>query len=51
MGKTLKVAGDNNGVAIEDNSLLYLILGIFGFGIVGYCLMQNDINKLADIEG
>ena len=26
MGKTLKAAGDKNGVAIEDNSILYLIL-------------------------
>lgn len=51
MGKTLKVAGDNNGVAIDDNSVLYLILGLFGLGIVNYCIMQNDLNKLADIEG
>ena len=51
MGKTLKVAGDNNGVAIDDNSVLYLILGLFGLGIVNYCIMQNDLNKMADIEG
>ena len=51
MGKTLKVAGDNNGVAVDDNSVLYLILGLFGLGIVNYCIMQNDLNKMADIEG
>lgn len=50
MGKTLKAAGDKNGVAIEDNSVLYLILGIFGLGIVGYCLMQSDLNKMADVQ-
>ena len=25
--------------------ILYLILGIFGLGIVSYCLMQDTINK------
>ena len=50
MGKALKVAGDNAGVQIEDNSTLYLILGLFGLGIVNYCLMQNDLNKIADIK-
>ena len=50
MGKTLKVAGDNNGVAVEDNSVLYLILGLFGLGIVCYCIMQSDLNKMADVQ-
>ena len=25
--------------------ILYLILGLFGFGIINYCLMQDTINK------
>lgn len=50
MGKTLKAAGDKNGVAIDDNSVLYLILGLFGFGIICYCLMQSDLNKMADVQ-
>ncbi len=29
-----------------DNSTLYLILSIFGLGIVSICLLQSDINKL-----
>ncbi len=49
MGKTLQTAGEANGVAISDNSVLYLILGIFGLGIVNYCIMQSDLNKLADM--
>lgn len=36
------------GIPHDDNSILYLILGIFGLGIVDYCLMQNDLNKLAE---
>lgn len=36
-----------------DNSILYLILGLLGLGIIGVCMLQNDLNKLAPpaIEG
>ena len=47
MGKTLYTAGQKNGVDIADNSVLYLVLGLFGLGIVNYCIMQSDLNKLA----
>lgn len=36
------------GIQHSDNSILYLILGLFGLGIVDYCLMQSDLNKIAD---
>ena len=32
----------------SDNSIIYLILGIFGLAIIDYALFQNDLNKLAD---
>ena len=35
------------GIPHSDNSILYLILGLVGLGIVNYCMMQNDLNKLA----
>ncbi len=36
------------GVGPAGNSnILYLILSIFGFGIVNYCLIQDTINKNA----
>ena len=35
------------GIAHSDNSILYLILGLVGLGIVNYCMMQNDLNGLA----
>lgn len=35
------------GVPHSDNSVLYLILGLVGLGIVGFCMLQNDLNKLA----
>lgn len=36
------------GIAHTDNSILYLVLGLFGLGIVDYCLMQSELNKLVD---
>ena len=47
MGKYMVKSGENYNVKIEDNSILYLILTIFGFGIVAYCLVQNDLNTIA----
>lgn len=36
------------GIAHEDRSIIYLILGLLGLSIVNYCLMQNDLNGLAN---
>ena len=35
------------GIVHSDNSVLYLILGLVGLGIVSACMLQNDLNKLA----
>ena len=35
------------GIAHSDNSVTYLVLGIFGLGIIGICMLQNDLNKIA----
>ena len=37
------------GVAHEDRSILYLVLGFIGLGIVDYILLQSDLNKVADV--
>ena len=47
IGKRMYEAGKEHGIAISDNSVLYLILDLFGLGIVNYCLIQNDLNKFA----
>ena len=44
----MKTAGDNSGVQIEDRSVIYLILAIFELSIVNYCLIQNDLNMIAN---
>lgn len=38
------------GIEHKDNSVLYLILGLVGLGIVDYCMMQNDLNKIATVK-
>ncbi len=35
------------GIPHSDNSILYLILGLVGLGIVNFCMMQNELNKIA----
>lgn len=35
------------GIAHQDNSIIYLILGLVGLPIVSLCMLQNDLNKIA----
>lgn len=46
MGKSITKAGELRNTQINDNSVLYIVLQIIGLGIVNYCLIQNDLNKL-----
>lgn len=48
MGKKLAEIGRLNNTAQSDNSVLYLILGVFGLGIINYALIQNELNKYAN---
>lgn len=48
MGKKMYEAGKIRGKDISDNSVLYLVLSLFGLAIVNYCLIQNDLNKFAE---
>ncbi len=50
MGKTLAKAKSNVGLSADDNSVLYLILQLFGLSIIGYALMQNDLNEITRKE-
>ena len=47
MGKKLYQAGQMYGKDIADNSIIYILLGVLGFGIVNYCLIQADLNKFS----
>lgn len=35
----------------SDSSILYMLLTIFGFGIVSWALIQNELNKVAAFHG
>lgn len=46
--KKMRYAKQVRNMPAEDNTeILYLILAIFGFGIVDMCLIQSDLNKMA----
>ncbi len=45
MGENVDVIKTNSGMPSSNSPILYLILGLFGLGIVNYCLMQDAINK------
>ena len=46
-GEKLDFTKNNRGISSSNSGVLYLILQIFGFGIIAYALMQNELNKLA----
>ena len=46
MGELTKNAQMQRNMPVKDNAVLYLILQIFGLGIVTYCLVQNDLNEM-----
>ena len=50
MGKAQTMAKQRRGLPAEDNSVLYLVLQIFQLGIVVYCLAQNELNMMADMD-
>lgn len=46
-GEKLDFTKNNRGIPSSNSGVLYLILQIFGFRIIAYALMQNELNKLA----
>lgn len=35
------------GIPSQNNGLIYLLLALFGFGIVAWALLQNELNQLS----
>ncbi len=46
-GKRLEKSGKKYGKEISDNSVIYLIVNLVGFGIIAYCMVQSDLNKFS----
>ncbi len=49
-GQLIEKAYRDRGRSESDKAILYLILAIVGLSIVSYALMQNDLNKIVDID-
>ena len=46
-GKRMYEVGPKYGIQISDNSVIYLVLMLFGLGIVNFCLVQSDLNRFS----
>lgn len=47
-GEKIQTAEEKRGIAgAQNQGLIYLILTLFGLGIVSYALIQNELNKMA----
>lgn len=46
-GEKLDTAKRNRGIASGNSGILYLLLSLFGLGIVAWGLMQNELNQMA----
>ena len=47
-GKLICTCQEKAGIQVEDNSIVYLILAVFGLSIVNAGLMQNALNLVVD---
>ena len=47
MGQKLHQAGQKYNKPIGDNSIVYLLLSIFGLGIINYCIIKSDLNRFS----
>ena len=50
MGKSMYIVEKEKSDYASDNSVLYLVLEIFGLGIIVYALVQNSLNHQATNE-
>lgn len=51
MGETIIMAKQKRGMAVDTNlPIIYLVLALFGLGIVSYALMQNALNDIIDYD-
>ena len=50
MGELMAKAQEDRGMTVKNNAILYLVLELFGLGIIDYVLIQNDLNEIARKE-
>ena len=47
-GEKLDAVAAKRGLPNGNKSIIYLLLSLFGLGIIAYALMQDELNKYAD---
>lgn len=47
LGERLDIIAANNGRPASSKAVMFLILSLFGLGIVNYALAQSEINTIA----
>ena len=47
-GKRLDDVRTKNGERTLNQEILYLLLAVFGLGLISVCLIQDEINRYAD---
>ncbi len=50
MGKLVYEAQTKRNMKATDNSVLYLVLGLFGLELVNYILIQSALNEISDFD-
>lgn len=48
MGEKVDIIKNNNGMPSSNSGILYVLLQVFGLGIIAYALMQDTANKYAN---
>lgn len=46
-GEKIDVIKTKRGFPSSNSGVIYLVLGIFGLGLVSFALMQDELNKVA----
>lgn len=47
-GQTVDDIRVSKGLAPGNKSILCLILAVFGLGLISYCILQDDLNSIAE---
>ena len=50
-GESVSKAKAMRGMDATNNGTMYLVLSLFGLGIVSWCLIQSELNKIAEYYG
>ncbi len=49
-GDRLDTARAAHGLSSKDRGMMYLLLSLFGLGLVSFALIQSDLNEIADVN-